>query len=105
MPFIRWTKQHIIARALGLRGRASVADEIIVPKIAHGGRHPTESNPVAVVRERIVKVAGIHVHGEPPLFAIADAKGFECLSLGLGERGKQERGENRNDRDDDQQFD
>ncbi len=48
---------------------------------------------------------GVHADGIGKLLEVAGAGGLLGLAFGLGQRGQQEAGQDRNDRDDDQQLD
>jgi len=55
-------------------------------------------------RKTLIVVTGKHLEGQGDLLQVAGALDTLSLGFGLGERGKEHAGENRDDRDHDQQF-
>jgi hypothetical protein len=58
-----------------------------------------------VGHEPVVVVIGVHGPGERELLEVADADGGAGAFLGPRQRGQEQAGKDRDDRDDDQQLD
>ena len=65
----------------------SVLQQVIIPKVTHAWHNPAKVPAQAVIGKRIICVSGIHVHRQPPLFAVADAKRLLSLSLRFARAG------------------
>jgi hypothetical protein len=105
MPDVSRAVEHVIGRPLCFGGRAAIADEIIVPKIAHCGIDPADALACAVVREMIVVVEGVHVDSQAPLFAVADAKSFVGFGFSFGKGRQKHRSQDGDDGHNDKQLD
>ena len=80
---------------------ARVVVEGVFPPPEFGGIPTIEQRPA----EHVAVILAVHVRGKTDLFQIACAGNGARLVTGFRQRGQQHGGQNRDDRDDDQQFD
>jgi len=123
--------RRVVAPALGAARRAGATEDLGVldvrhdevtqehlrgdsrtPSVVHHPRPPVvddiavaSSGTSRPVGEALVVVLHVHQHAQSELLEVALATGLACLLTGAGEDGEQDRREDRNDRDDNQQFD
>ena len=104
MPLVGGAEQHVVCSPLAL-AVMGVLQRVIIPKVAHAWHNPTKVPAQAVIGKRIICVSGIHVHREPPLFAVADAKRLVGLSLRLCQSRQQHARQDGDDRYHHQELD
>jgi hypothetical protein len=97
----------------GTIDRCGVNCALAVSVLDVGVNHLGPANPVSLLsvamvlkhRQRIVVVGGVHHDAEADVLGVGEAGDLLSRSLGLGEHREQDGGQDRDDRDDDEEFD